>query len=171
MKDKKTKLKRAIRPGYRVKGNPDKLSRELRDIRAKHGKITSDLVLDRAKDSASCLHDEFEWDDTKAAKRYRKYQARYIIRAISIDVVVKDEISKKPEFITVKVDDEIQWVPREVVAVSEEFKSSALALAVKELYSIQAKYTELIELCGVWKEVDRVKKKHSKVIKRKMKVS
>jgi len=58
------------------------------------GKITAEAVLAAARDSDNPLHDYFEWDDDKAAEKYRIMQARALIRCCRVEVTVnKREIS------------------------------------------------------------------------------
>lgn len=44
----------------------------LQAIYDKNGRLTPQLVVNAAKNPKSALHSRFEWDDTKAAARYRR---------------------------------------------------------------------------------------------------
>ena len=46
------------------------------------GPISPQMVLDRARDESSPLHDCFEWNDTTAAEKYRLVQARVLLRLV-----------------------------------------------------------------------------------------
>jgi len=50
----------------------------------KGGILMVDDVIEAAKDKSCVLHHHFEWDDTEAAKAYRKEQARSLIRKCKI---------------------------------------------------------------------------------------
>jgi hypothetical protein len=52
------------------------------------GKLTPDAVVERAKLKTSPLHEEFEWDDTKAGHKWRINQARSLIRTVHTKVVL-----------------------------------------------------------------------------------
>lgn len=52
------------------------------------GRITPDVVLDAARDPASALHDQFEWDDSVAAHKHRLGQARQLIRNVEVHVTI-----------------------------------------------------------------------------------
>lgn len=53
----------------------------------KGGILMVDDVIEAAKDESCVLHHHFEWDDTEAAKAYRKDQARSLIRRCKITLV------------------------------------------------------------------------------------
>ena len=53
----------------------------------KGGILMVDDVIEAAKDKSCVLHHHFEWDDTEAAKAYRKEQARSLIRRCKITLV------------------------------------------------------------------------------------
>lgn len=52
----------------------------------RNGRITPELVLSEAVKPTSPLHDHFEWDDTKAAHRWRLVQARELIRSVKVRI-------------------------------------------------------------------------------------
>lgn len=51
------------------------------------GVLMIDDVIEAARDKSCVLHHHFEWDDTEAAKAYRKDQARSLIRRCKITLV------------------------------------------------------------------------------------
>lgn len=57
------------------------------------GVLKVDDVLDEAKDEASPLHKHFEWDDTAAADKYRRDQARYLIQKCKITLIENEPVS------------------------------------------------------------------------------
>jgi hypothetical protein len=73
----------------------DVAGREFDRISAAHGgRLTSSLVVDEARPEQAPLHPAFEWDDEKAAERYRQHQASTLIRAV---VLVPEVTSHQPE--------------------------------------------------------------------------
>lgn len=54
------------------------------------GRLTADAVVADAKSADSPLHDQFEWDDSIAADRYRIEQARTLIRSVRIEITVQE---------------------------------------------------------------------------------
>jgi len=51
------------------------------------GILKVDDVIEAAKDESCVLHSHFEWDDTEAAKAFRKEQARTLIQRCKITLV------------------------------------------------------------------------------------
>jgi len=54
----------------------------------REGRLSPNDVVDDARSPDSPLHDYFEWDDTAAAEKYRKVQARQLIRSVKVEVTV-----------------------------------------------------------------------------------
>ena len=59
--------------GYEQKVSAQIVGEHLKTLEAKHGRVTRELLLDSAKDKESPVHSLFEWDDTKAAEKFRGY--------------------------------------------------------------------------------------------------
>lgn len=63
------------------------------------GVLTPDAVVNDAKSAKSPLHRYFEWDDKKAADRYRLEQARELIRSVKVHIEVRDETIAVPKYV------------------------------------------------------------------------
>jgi hypothetical protein len=61
------------------------------------GELTAESVVAAASSPASPLHSFFEWDDSAAAREYRKVQARALIRRVT--VVIDDRTLRAFPFI------------------------------------------------------------------------
>lgn len=57
-----------------------------------NGRLTPSSVVDAARDPASPLHAQFEWDDGVAAERYREIQARKLIGTFHLVVIEEHRI-------------------------------------------------------------------------------
>lgn len=57
------------------------------------GVLKVDDVLEEAKSEDSPLHKHFEWDDTAAADKYRRDQARYLIQKCKITLIENEPVS------------------------------------------------------------------------------
>ena len=76
-------------PGYRVPGKPQQIGEALEAVRIRNGgTVTPNDIVKAARAKGSPLHTCFEWDDKNAARKYRKAQARYLLRAV---VVVSED--------------------------------------------------------------------------------
>lgn len=62
----------------------------MRQLENENGKLTTQAVIEDAKDENSPLHGYFEWDDAAAAEKWRTEQARRLIREVRL-VIHKSE--------------------------------------------------------------------------------
>lgn len=69
--------------------NQAAIEQRLQEIADRDGHLTADAVIEDAQHPESPLHDQFEWDDAKAAMEARRETARRLIR--SVKVVVRTE--------------------------------------------------------------------------------
>lgn len=57
------------------------------------GLLLVDDVLAAAKDKRCILHKHFEWDDTEAARQYRREQARSLIQKCRVQIATAPDVS------------------------------------------------------------------------------
>ena len=71
-------------------------------LEEKNGKVTSEDFLDASRPEDSATHKLFEWDDAKAAERYRLDQSRHIIIDLRVVYVSpKNDEMKVSAFVNV----------------------------------------------------------------------
>ena len=105
-------------------------------------------LLDASRDANAPLHDEFEWDDAKAAEGYRLNQAGALIR--NIRVVITEEQAEQRERAFVNVDyGKGAYVAIASALTNEVWKKNLLEYARRDMSLFQAKYSRLEELAGV----------------------
>lgn len=75
------------------------IERELERLYKRDKVITPASVLDAARSKSSPLHEFFEWDDKKAADKYRLMQASEMIVASKFVVVLKEQKGRLPEVV------------------------------------------------------------------------
>jgi len=93
----------AWKEGVRFKTNANDAGALLETIRNRFGEVTPELVLKEARHKDSVIHNDFQWDDEKAATLYRLETARRIIR--NLRVVSEGEVTDEPVFVHVTVGD------------------------------------------------------------------
>lgn len=143
------------------------------DIAKRHdGRLDPEVVVQEAANPDSPLHSRFEWDDTEAARRYRNVQAGVLIRLIKITVVRQEPETKEVTLTTTR---EFQSLPSNRAKKGDsdedtegsyervsdimsdpEKRGEMLATALRELAAYRKRYADLIELAGVWRELDKV---------------
>lgn len=150
----KLKLGRSwIWPPASIKENMSKNDRrlaELEQISDSHdGILHPEHVIEHAKDPGSSLHDYFEWDDTKAAREHRMWQARHLISI----TYIKRGGQETPAFIALVVDDKREGGYRQTSSLLkvESGREAILRTALWELQAFRNKYKDLEELVEVFR--------------------
>lgn len=113
--------------------------------------ITPEKVLEIAKDENTELHKCFEWDDNKAAEKYRLQQARSIIQFLIIKPDKKDD----PQIRVFQISSEPQtYQPIRVFVENKDEYTMLLKRAKVELTTIRNRYKQLAELEEVFTAID-----------------
>lgn len=71
----------------------------IKECEDSRGRVTPNIVIEAAKDPASILHSEFEWDDSKAAHLHRIDVARRLIREVKFAFVYQDVSLIAPAYV------------------------------------------------------------------------
>jgi hypothetical protein len=87
MKAKKQRLDKTI------------VQRELKKIQSKDGRLTADATVQAARDPKNPLHKAFEWDNTRAAHKWRLEQARTLIAWAETKVRYQDREYTVPAYL------------------------------------------------------------------------
>jgi|SRR5882724_696913 len=135
----------------------------LKQIEEDHGIITPYMVVEAAKKADSPLHNAFEWDDTKAAEKFRIVQARMLINSVRVEIMGQ----KTEGYINaiVHVDNVASrgYVSTEVAMNDDFIYKQVLKNATRELEYWQKKYRMLKDLQGIVNEekVEELRRKIS----------
>ena len=122
------------------------VEQELDRLAQEHGHITPELVVEAARNEDSPLHSHFDWDDSTAAERWRREQARQLIIRCRITVEVKPDQSLTVRRYTGVPRPEgkaVDYVPTEQALTSK--RELVLESARVELESLRRKYESLID--------------------------
>ena len=85
MSNKKVQaLKYAFKHGVRYSIDAETAGKELARIQKEHGVTTPGAVVDASRPEDAPLHPVFEWRDEVAAEGYRKWQARMLIKSVTV---------------------------------------------------------------------------------------
>ena len=132
-----------------VVGRQTKMLRgELERIRAKNpeGLLLPQEVLDESRHPDHPLHQNFEWDDSSAAEKYRLDQARALIRCVILE---NENGDRAPAYISLfddRQNDGGGYRATEDVLDSEEFLKSLARTAKIELGGWTKRYQVLTSL-------------------------
>lgn len=132
------------------KANAEKVYSEIKEL----GESFSPAdVVEAAKDKNSELHKCFTWDDTVAAEKWRKQEAR----VLAANLVIKVETSDK-ETVNVRVVESTStgYSPTAVVVKSKTDYADLLARAKAELQAFKVKYLVVKELQNIFEAIDEL---------------
>lgn len=110
-----------------------------------------DEMLDYAKNEDSELHKLFEWNNDIAAEKYRRLQAREIIRSIVIKGTENTDTPIRSFQITTKPN---TYAPVHTFLTNKNEYESLLSRAISELKAIENRYKQLSELEEVFMAID-----------------
>ncbi len=71
----------------------------LQRLEEETGTLRVDDVIDEARDPDSPLHTEFDWDDSVAAEKWRREQARELIRTVRVEIVIQNHTIIAPAYV------------------------------------------------------------------------
>lgn len=75
------------------------IAERLRFLERENGRLIPSDVVEDARDPASLLHEQFEWNNDEAADRYRIQQASRLIRTVRIDITVREVPLRAPAYV------------------------------------------------------------------------
>lgn len=138
-------------PASRIKTDANVAGKVFEELESTVG-LTAKTLLDASRSEDAPLHNEFEWDDAKAAESYREVQASYIIRSLCVSA--QDEIGEPVRAVFAVNGGGYESVT--VIMQDVDKRSSLLDMALRELRSFERKYKILEELSEVFSAIDRL---------------
>ena len=122
-------------------------------------------LIDDAKAKESPLHDYFEWNNKRAAERWRIEQARYLLRGITVVITTPEgEERTTRAFHSVTLDGSYEInVPKTYVTVQramseDELRTQVIEEALKKIKSWQRRYKEYKEFAKIVQAIDETLK-------------
>ena len=144
---------------YKV--SPDIAGNEIERCRDEDGIITPGAVVAQASNEDNPLHSCFEWDDMKAAAKWREQEARVLIcnLATVMEIAEPDASAVTVRaFVNVVGNDSSERGYKNIVSVlmNKKEREYMLDKAMGELRSFQVKYGVLSELAEVFAAIKKV---------------
>ena len=115
---------------------------------------TPQEILDKGRNPNTELHKCFEWDDSKAAEKYRIQQARTPVRCLVITEPDEPEPGKPEVRVFYKTSGNEGYKPTTTIMQNRDEYARLLERAYAELSAFKAKYGALTELDGVFEQID-----------------
>lgn len=126
---------------------------ELHRIYQKNGCLDAHDIVNESRSDDAPLHQCFEWDDEKAAEKYRENQAKDIVRSI---IITQEKPNHEAIAVRAFVSVQESYHPIEVVVNSAEQYSNLLKSALAELKAFEKKYAILSELNVVFDAIKEI---------------
>lgn len=121
--------------------------------------ITAESMVEMARNPSTELHKCFEWNDTKAAEKYRKIQAGTVVRMLVIDgreLGLNEHTSFQPIRLIQKAADGEPYHPITMILQHPDEYQELLNRALRELTEFQNKYSALNELAALMEDIQKI---------------
>lgn len=128
---------------------------ELELIRNRAGGVLKpNDVVEFAANPNTALHGQFEWDDTEAAREYRLYQARNLIRVMV--TVLPNTAKETRAYVSLVSDRSTDGGYRTMADVlsDDARRAELLEMALADMRRWRDKYGELKELAAIFEAID-----------------
>lgn len=135
---------------------PDVVAGELDRLYRQHKEITPTAVVAAARPKGAVLHPAFEWDNRKAGDEYRLWQARQIVRSVTI--VNTETGTESPAYVhvTVAQQAEGQYLPAQIVIENVDLFARALSELQGKVRALQIAVAELEGMAREGGDSDRL---------------
>ena len=127
------------------------LEKELEKIRKKNGALRPQDVVDFARDETTGLHAHFDWDDTIAAEKHRRQQARTIIQSIIVADTGNSETRRA--YLSVEINSQRVYLTSAKVLNNKELRNQEIRGAIKSLQQWNGRYGGIKELSAIAKVI------------------
>lgn len=125
------------------------------DELSKQGELTKKKLVEVSRADDAPLHNEFEWDDTIAAERYRESQAGDMLKHLIISHDDKPE--ELPQRVFFNIQAEGQTYERiDTIIQRQRSKEALVKQCLRDLISFKMKYQYILKTCRVSEYMDAV---------------
>lgn len=129
-------------------------------VEANGGALLPDTVLKSAKRKNSRLHPCFEWDDKKAAHKFRLDQATQLMRSVVVEIESDDPkdhgMVQVRAFPNIEGDDGSYYTTTARVLSSPEMTDQLDIQILRELTYLRNKHKAFKQFQKVWKAIDQL---------------
>ena len=146
---------------YNYKCNAEDAYKEMQTLKV----ITTQNVVNLARNEDSVMHNDFEWDDEIAGEKYRVIQAQTMIRNLVLVDNSKDEPAEelatdKPKQIPIRVlhntTNRNEYKPTEYFIENKDEYQTLLSKALAELEAFKKRYAMIAELEEVFNAINNL---------------
>jgi hypothetical protein len=129
-------------------------------------------VVNEARKRNNPLHSFFDWDDTKAAEKYRLWQARNLINHITVEITYDHKKKDVKSWFSINETPNQKKLNKVYISVERameepELRKQVLVGAIEEADDWRERYIQYKELSLVFNSIKKTKKKILKKAKPK----
>lgn len=138
------------------------IASELKRIQAEQSVVTPQAVVEAARPKTSPLHRYFEWDNTKAAENYRKWQARELILSVYIQDDDDPDAGPVRAFVNLTPEKDCDFIAGKgyvftpTIASKANYQQQVLEYALGQIHSWREKFGNIKQFFGIVKEIDKL---------------
>ncbi|KKM91083.1 hypothetical protein LCGC14_1232060 [marine sediment metagenome] len=166
--------KRTRQETWNISAYPKKdrpvILKEMTRLLKKHGRegLSASVLLQETKKKRNPLHKYYTWDDASAGEQHRLWQARKMLAYVVAHVQfitptgrVSSEYTTRALISDTKRGQRTEghYHTLAVVMGDDALRANYLERALAELNAVRMRYSELVELAGVYREIDKLAKK------------
>lgn len=133
----------------------DEVGELFEQIIEEKGELSSETVLDEARNEDSKIHKFFEWDDRIAGEQYRKNQALNMINNLTVIVKTKEETPVKA-FVKIRTEDKSEYKHIKAVIENTNDYEYLLNKMEKELETLRKKYEAMLNITDIQDIIQKV---------------
>ncbi len=126
------------------------------------GAIDPKDLLELARPKKSPIHHIFEWDDSRAAEKFRLDQARLLIRCLVVEIDGTDVRQYVSPVLVHPTDTDKKYLSVDSAMADESIWEQVLNRALRELFTWKAQYKRLKKLGPVIKAIEKLEEKYEK---------
>lgn len=119
----------------RTKKQIEERKEAIKACRDRYGRILPKNIVAAARNPKSILHDDFEWDDKKAAHQQRLERAQELILEVKLEVVVGKRTIAAPYYVSDPSTNESAYIPTTVAAKDVEIAENVLLAELRRIES------------------------------------
>jgi hypothetical protein len=146
--------------GSCIKANAQAAGEQMEKLAASKTGLTAESLLTANKPASAPLHNEYEWDNTKAALAWRLQQSRHLMNSIITVQTEESQENNQAEPVAVRAffpTGQSKYEPLSVIVQEKSKYDKLLETALRELQSFRKKYETLKELQPVFNAMEGIK--------------
>lgn len=132
------------------------------------GFVTPEMVWKAAEDPGSPIHDDFEWNERKAAENHWKERARNLVNHIVVVRVQQEPADEGMRaFVSIIVSEKKRaYVDIGTVRSDEEMRQCLIKDILAKLNAFKKRYAQITELDEIWAAIEKAEKRRAKASKK-----